>query len=321
MVVRKTRRSDRARVLRAQAGAAPVVQSPAPAWAVLACYAPPAEAAVADLVKRARTFLKWIERLADARRTWTPEDVHDIRVASRRLSAVLALFGPLLPGRVRRLRDAVRAVLKAFGPARDAEVVAHTLEALPRTVRTAPLTAHIAALRAQRDELTRAAVRDARKAVTARDRETLAELAKRPPRALRDAAVLAALSVFLTGRMRPAAERFAVQFGEAGKHTSTEALHELRIALKRARYTLEIGGAPSDTAAESALREFAAMQEHLGALNDRAVALASVAQLGLPRAEEALRRQCARLLAGLHKFGLEAPGGAAPGPPLKGRMR
>jgi CHAD domain-containing protein len=59
------------------------------------------------------------------------ERVHDMRVATRRLRAVLEIFGPALPKRERRaaLRE-VKALADALGGRRDADVAIAKLEEL-----------------------------------------------------------------------------------------------------------------------------------------------------------------------------------------------
>jgi CHAD domain-containing protein len=63
------------------------------------------------------------------------ERVHDMRVASRRLRAVLEIFGPSLPKRERRaaLKE-VKALADALGGRRDADVAIGALEDLAKTL-------------------------------------------------------------------------------------------------------------------------------------------------------------------------------------------
>lgn len=60
------------------------------------------------------------------------EAVHDMRVASRRLRAALALFEPCLPSQARACRKKVGSLTGALGRARDLDVQIATVEALRR---------------------------------------------------------------------------------------------------------------------------------------------------------------------------------------------
>jgi triphosphatase len=58
-----------------------------------------------------------------------PEQLHDMRVAARRLRAAIALFGNALPVRMGRLRDELGWVASALGAVRDLDVQLGQLEA------------------------------------------------------------------------------------------------------------------------------------------------------------------------------------------------
>ena len=58
-----------------------------------------------------------------------PEELHDLRVAGRRLDAVLRLFSPYLPASLLKIRPTLKTVLRALGSARDLDVALIELEA------------------------------------------------------------------------------------------------------------------------------------------------------------------------------------------------
>src|SRR5271169_4629886 len=71
--------------------------------------------------------------LARNRRRCSEGGIHDLRVATRRLLAVLDLAGAVLPGEVSpRSRRALRRSLRSFSPLRDCHVRILALRALTR---------------------------------------------------------------------------------------------------------------------------------------------------------------------------------------------
>jgi CHAD domain-containing protein len=65
------------------------------------------------------------------------ETVHDLRVAIRRLGQCLRVFGPLLPGKTRKVRRKLRAAMRLAAEVRNCDVALElvtTVGAGPRTV-------------------------------------------------------------------------------------------------------------------------------------------------------------------------------------------
>jgi CHAD domain-containing protein len=90
--------------------------------------APFAEAAARVIAVRAEEVFSYAGGVLD---TGDIERVHDMRVATRRLRAVLEIFGPALPGREARhaLKD-VKRLADALGARRDPDVHIDALERL-----------------------------------------------------------------------------------------------------------------------------------------------------------------------------------------------
>jgi CHAD domain-containing protein len=75
----------------------------------------------------AESVLRWLNKLIDridgVASGEDPEDIHRMRVASRRLRTAMALFKDCLPKKKRKLwRKMIRRVTKDLGPARDLDV-------------------------------------------------------------------------------------------------------------------------------------------------------------------------------------------------------
>ncbi len=82
-----------------------------------------------------------------------PEELHDFRVAGRRLDAILRQFRASLPVSFARIRPTFRKVLHALGDARDLDVALDELEAFSRRLpesdrqRIEPLKQHLVSQR------------------------------------------------------------------------------------------------------------------------------------------------------------------------------
>jgi CHAD domain-containing protein len=205
------------------------------------------------------------------------EAVHDLRVTIRRLRTVLKLARPLYG---RFLADAVRgafaAVQQATGDLRDEEALAETLDKVDKLDLDPPTAA---ALRSWRDRrrarerlLRRAVVRHLQSGELARARKLLGALTTLPLR---------------PGRRKDLA-RFALRCAENARREvdslrgaptdDVVALHDLRIAYKHLRYSIEVfeGALPADVAA---VREPATkFQKRLGDIHDIDVAFDTIAR-------------------------------------------
>ena len=219
-----------------------------------------------------REYRSLIERQPERGTPSTPEDVHQSRIATRRLRVALRLFGGLLPARaVARLGKELRWLTRSLGAVRDLDV--HT-EALHEHLTSAGAAAaqelggYELALRRER-----LAARDALKDLFASDR--YAELMSDLAALLEDAPSPAALRRWRSFTVRAGAARYlkrtrkrVVKLGRRlGHHATSEDLHRLRIRVKRLRYALEffIEPYPELTAAAKAAK---AVQDVLGAHQD-----------------------------------------------------
>ncbi len=206
-----------------------------------------------------------------------PEDLHRMRVATRRMRAAWRVFGDgFQKGRTKRHRRRLREVAGRLGAVRDLDVLIEAGEAyLATQSRTeqravAPL---FAAWRDQRD--------DARVLLV---RELESESYKRWVDDFRDfvrneGAGAAAVVPTVPHRIR---DRAASQIWTAYEQVrayepvlrwaDVATLHELRIAGKWLRYTLEFVRECLGPDAASLIARVTAMQDHLGLLNDADVA-------------------------------------------------
>jgi CHAD domain-containing protein len=204
-----------------------------------------------------------------------PEDVHQARVATRRLRSDLRTFGPLLDdGWTSDLRQELRWLASQLGAVRDAEVLRDRLRGdaarLPEEDRpeadalAAVLEAEVDSGRGQ----LLASLREPRylelldALVAAAHQPALTEHASRPARE-----VLPGLMARPWARLQRDARRLR-------SDSTDRELHAVRIRAKRCRYAAE-AAAPVGGAAVAALaRALAGLQEVLGAHQDAVVAAA-----------------------------------------------
>ena len=218
--------------------------------------------------------------------------IHQARVATRRLREALPLV--VDAGRARKLGRRVRGLTRALGPVRELDVVLHTLDALALAsdvpadavvcLRTVVVEerrrVHAAMVKGIADfsleKLRRRAVAGARKhdaalaaegAPTRRRRADPASLAMADRRAAKRAAALAAAIDNAAGIYLP------------------DRLHEVRIAVKKLRYAMEVARDLRGSRAAARIRTLKRAQELLGRMHDMEVLIARTRGVqGSPRA-------------------------------------
>jgi CHAD domain-containing protein len=238
------------------------------------------------------------------------EGVHAMRVATRRLRALLALFRPQLAGEAeRRFTAELRTAGRVLGEARDWDVFC--TQTLVRAREDGMDEAPAGALRGAAEEQRRAAHERLRAwlegpaltalvlglAAWAEDPAALSgeahggDLAKSPLAESPLAEPLADLAPELERRLARQVRRR----GRRIRRRSEEELHDLRKALKRLRYGIEfLAPLHKPGRLRAYLHRAKALQEDLGGLNDAVVTVSLAGQLGagdeaLAPAVEALR--------------------------------
>jgi CHAD domain-containing protein len=201
--------------------------------------------------------------------------VHQARVASRRLREAV----PVLAAGLKRGKKAerkIRRVTRALGTVREMDVTMQILDELAR-----------------RPEIPRNALEEVRAHVLAeRDRrraimhERLTEvntpkLSRRLNEVAGDLtdALNAAWRETLVTRISQRAKRLGTAIKAAGQMYAPERLHQVRIATKKLRYTLELAADSRTTAARPLVATLKRAQETLGRLNDLNVIQHHVAEV------------------------------------------
>jgi CHAD domain-containing protein len=220
-----------------------------------------------------------------------PHDVHQMRVATRRLRASLeATEAAYDPERVDSLRSRLRKLARALGEVRDRDVL------LLRLREDAAKIAAAATMHAEADGAEQPPT-DLQGAIDRLSKERnkahgtlVGELSRKRTRRLLDE-----LTSFLTAPLEEVEatqdarmpvlvrhdagsalwrEYEAVRRFETMMPTATsEQLHELRIAAKHLRYTMELFEPALGATAKDVIKQVEGLQEHLGRLHDTDVAI------------------------------------------------
>jgi len=227
-----------------------------------------------------------------------PEGVHDMRVASRRLRAALALFEPWLDKRrVAPANRALRRLTRSLGRVRELDVLRDRLEGLARPATPeCKLAIEIIDSRVARARL-RARSRMI-KSFASIDLDSLdtrlRDIAGAPPAWAtegsaptgRDAGVPwntsarssldEPIETFLErigSKVSEGAQRLATTKvpGENGSEEAAHVLHGIRIQAKKLRYQLEIIAPHCGPEAPSLIETLKGVQEHLGEFHDDSV--------------------------------------------------
>jgi triphosphatase len=212
------------------------------------------------------------------------DELHDMRVASRRLRAAIALFGEFLPAEATRLRTELAWVGQTIGAVRDLDVQLEQLDEwlslLPESDR-APL----AKLRAVLEEERSGARAEMLAALDSRRYEGFVRRFGRVLRSRSGTRRPAALEVapdLVERRHRSLrkARRKAVRSGDP------TAYHRLRITAKRFRYALEFLSEVYPGETKALIKRTVVLQDLLGAYQDAGVATARLRDLATQRGAE-----------------------------------
>lgn len=196
-----------------------------------------------------------------------PEDLHQLRVATRRLRAFLRAARPLLDAMpTQELRSELGWLGAALGPGRDLDVLLDHFSGELVTLGSEVDKGSdlIAALRERRSEARAVLLETLSSERYFALLDRVARFADDPPRLSSDE-TLSAIWWAEAKRLRRAVE-------ELGDGPSDEALHAVRIRVKRARYAAELAGHELGKRGEQYVARAKAAQDVLGAHQDAFVA-------------------------------------------------
>jgi CHAD domain-containing protein len=193
-----------------------------------------------------------------------PESLHQMRVATRQLRAVLRAARPLLvPEWADSLQDQLRWLGQLLGPARDLDVqLAYFREesaALDARDRR-PLTQFIAHLEAQRNNVQGVLLSELKSA-------RYLDLIRRLQQATHDPTVVES-TVTLRDLATRAFKKLRKVIRQVGASPNSAKIHEIRINTKRARYAAELAEPVAGKPATKFINKARAVQDVLGMHQD-----------------------------------------------------
>jgi triphosphatase len=249
--------------------------------------APPAQELAATTVDASMTVVEvalvnlrlylaaWYLHEPGARLGDDPEALHDLRVAGRRLDAILRQFQSFLPAEFLKLRTTLKGVLSALGHARDLDVALSELQdfsrKLPKSDRVGmePLKEHLLSERGR----ARAQMLSVLDSIwVQRNLQELASLLAAPVAASEASAADLALHA-AAGLIRKRFRKLRKRADLLKADSSTEAYHEVRGQVKKLRYALEAVADLYGKPANDTIRALRRWQENLGVQQDAAVAM------------------------------------------------
>lgn len=190
--------------------------------------------------------------------------IHDMRVASRRLRAVLTeLRSSFDPKQAEPLRKKARKITRNLGRARELDVSIALLETLDDEFKGKPATVHLAEfLLKERGEEDAAVAKAAKLAGSKKFTAAIKELA-----AGGDSCRIRQAAKSTTARY----EGVVAAYNEWHAKSTSETLHALRVALKKFRYTCEIFADLYGKPMKTFIKSLKEIQETLGQWHDYSV--------------------------------------------------
>ena len=232
-------------------------------------------------------FQQWLANQAAAIDGRDPEGVHQMRVAIRRLRSALSIFRKLIPAdQLAWLQTDAKQAIGALGPARDWDVFVADL--LAPVIAARPDDTGLKALRTRARSRVRAGYRRAQRHLESPDYtrfvlqfgQWLEQRAWRRHDEAEQSKQLALPAADFAGKLLDKRHKRTLSKGRRFAGLPVEQRHELRIALKKLRYSIEFFKPLFDKTLVKPLHSRAkALQEELGHLNDVAVAEMLLADL------------------------------------------
>ena len=224
-------------------------------------------------------FARMAAREAGTREGRNPEDLHAMRVATRRMRAGWRIFGfGFRPGRTKRLRGRLRDVAARLGAVRDLDVLLDGLDAYRKELSVSEqggLEPLVATWRAYREDARELLLRELDSDAYTRFAEDLRVFVQTEGVAVRDVPPTEPHHVRDTAPSRIWAAYEQVRgYEPVLRWADVETLHDLRIAAKWLRYSLEFVREPLGPEAEALIPRVVALQDHLGWMHDADVSAA-----------------------------------------------
>ena len=237
-----------------------------------------------------RQFTKMRSHEPGTRIGENPEELHDMRVATRRMRAAIKVFEDALPERARWFREELRWVAGTLGDVRDLDVQVGRLETwkdASEEESPGPPGKILEALKKRRTEARGRMLQALDSARYERLETSFGEMLRRGPGAERELAqgnghglgnepVTSAAPDLISARYR----KWRKAAKSLEESSSPENFHDLRKKGKRLRYTLEFVSEVYGRPADGLISPLKALQDALGDHQDAIVAAGTLRDLG-----------------------------------------
>ena len=222
-----------------------------------------------------------------------PEELHDMRVATRRLRAALSLFEGVLPVRAQVFREELGWLGRLLGAVRDLDVqlqnlagmgatdvdrTGHDVDGRDNVERRDPLAELTALLEGERDAARVAMLSGLDSVRWERLAKGLTAMAQQGP-ARRSLATRVPAEIGLPDLVLARHHKVAKAAKRAKRSGLVTDFHGLRIRCKRLRYALEFSADVYGGATSRFVRELTVLQDELGEMQDAEVASLQLAAL------------------------------------------
>jgi CHAD domain-containing protein len=234
-------------------------------------------------------FARMLAREDGTRQGSDPEDLHSMRVATRRMRAAWRVFGDgFRPRRTRRYRRQLRSVAARLGAVRDLDVLLEAAEAYrgeQSTTEQRAVEPLLAAWRGFREDARVLLLHELDSDEYARFVEDFRVFVVTEGAASRDVTATQAHRIRDTAPSRIWSAYEGVRAYEpALRWADVETLHDLRIAAKWLRYTIEFVREAIGPESGELVSRVVALQDHLGLLHDADVGASMARNLLVERA-------------------------------------
>ena len=202
------------------------------------------------------------------------EDIHDLRVASRRIRTCLAVFFSYLPKKkVESWQREIRSITKLFGQVRDLDVQIDLLDQLSEKIPDPSILPGLKRIRLrlnQKREKKQGGINDLCQSVLKSDILSEMKTWVESVMSVSENTNIYSLDLFQLGyeNIQSRLDNFLFYEVFLFDPSRIEELHQMRIAAKRLRYTLEVFSNIYDSKVDDALEITRKSQQYLGNIHD-----------------------------------------------------
>jgi CHAD domain-containing protein len=205
-----------------------------------------------------------------------PDNVHDLRVWSRRLQQVFKVLLPERPtGKSRKLIRIPRKIRRALGDCRNLDVCIDLIQKKIAATNSEIVRNAWRQIQSDLREQREAELEECREKLRQHD---IIDFVTRAQACLKSSDLQKAFAQTLKDRVEEARTRWHETLAEAHENPTTDQIHALRIAGKRLRYRAELLADLGHAPAKSLVKSLKVLQNELGYWNDSQVLLRFMAK-------------------------------------------